>query len=88
MPSFIIIQTRLHPIATFLSTYDGSLEGKTVYVLAGVGGKIESAKAVVEDGRVHMDLGHLGKDKSDYGWTPFVIITEEEYNNLRNGNEL
>jgi len=70
------------------STYDGSLEGKTVYVLACVGGKIESAKAVVEDGRVHMDLGHLGKDKPDYGWTPFVIITEEEYNNLRNGNEL
>ncbi|MBQ3278103.1 MAG: hypothetical protein IJG94_02975 [Clostridia bacterium] len=46
------------------------------------------SKAVVEDGRVHMDLGHLGKDKPDYGWTPFVIITEEEYNNLRNGNEL
>ena len=64
------------------STYEGALEGETLYVVASVNGKVVCVKSTVEDGKLKLALDQLGMDKADYGYTQFAIVDEAAFNGL------
>ena len=64
------------------STYEGGLEGQTLYVVASVNGEVVCAKSTVEDGKLKLALDKLGMDKNDYGYTQFAIVDEAAFNGL------
>ena len=65
------------------SEYDDSLEGKTVYVMAAVADQITAVKTSVEDGVVSIELEKLGMNDADYGYTQFVLVTEDAFNGVQ-----
>ena len=65
------------------SNYDDSLEGQTVYVMAGVDDQIKAVKTSVEEGVVSIELDKLGMNEADFGYTQFVIVTEDAFNGVQ-----
>ncbi len=64
------------------STYDGALEGETLYVMACVEGEMVCVQTVVEDGKIHLVLDRLGTEKADGGYTQFAIVDAATFEGL------
>ena len=60
-------------------TYDGALEGQTVYVTACIEGELVAVQTTVEEGKIRLTLDRLGMEKADFGYTQFAIIDEATY---------
>lgn len=64
------------------SVYDGSLEGKTVYVMLTVAGKLIYVQTTVQEGKLRLTLDQLGMRSADYDYTQFIIVNEDTFIDL------
>ena len=78
--SMMYVRIDLHELD---ENYDDSLEGQTVYVLAGVAGKLICVKTVVKDGVICLSLNALGMNEADFGYTQFAVVDEETFERLQ-----
>ena len=69
-------------------TYDGHLEGETLYVMLCVADELVCVPAQVQDGVIRFKLERLGMNNADYGYTPFVIVDGDVFTSLLEGNTL
>ena len=70
------------------STYDGALEGQTLYLMLCVEGEMVCVQTFVEDSCVYFVLEKLGMEKPDFSFTQFAIVDEAAFTRMVEAGEI
>jgi len=70
------------------STYEGALEGQTLYLMLCVEGEMVCVQTFVEDGCIYFVLDKLGMEKPDFSFTQFAIVDEATFIRMAEAGEI